>query len=506
MNATETVSMVPTSEESPRSSRQDRETVVRKVVRGSVALGMRQVFVHGANILGAVLLARILSPLDFGVYAIVTFLVSFLGTFGGTGLAANLIRMHPAPTDHDYHSVFTFQQLAVGALATVFWLCAPLGAAFYHLSPGASWVFRLAAASLVATSWMVPAQVQMERDLNFRKLALIETTQAVLFNVVAVSMAWLGYGAISFGVALCVRALTGALMANWTEPCCYGWVWDWSTVKRHLRFGVLFQGAQILCLLKDSITPILVGFLVGTAGVGYISWALMLSSYPVMTLMVLKRIYLPTFAHFQNDRGELATCFERVIWLTTSVTAPLAVALLLFVYPITDLVFGAKWESAIPLFYWFWAANAFVPTANPAVSLLNSLGHVRVPTMFALLWMAGTWMIGWPMTVSMGILGIAIANCVVQFTNLFLFRIARKHVPFRIANAALVPWLLAAGAGLPLLLCMRVAPIHTLFSLAVCISAHLSLYLLLMFLVYRKRILRLVQVGLGGATFAFRPW
>src|SRR4051794_30914801 len=83
--------------------RQDRDDVVRKSIRGAAALGVRQMFVHAANVLGAVLLARFLSPAEFGVYAIVTFLISFLGTFGGTGLAANLIRVHDAPSEHDCH-------------------------------------------------------------------------------------------------------------------------------------------------------------------------------------------------------------------------------------------------------------------------------------------------------------------------------------------------------------------------------------------------------------------
>ena len=288
--------LAPTSSDDLVSSN-ERSELAKKVVRGAVALGFRQVFVHCANIVGAILLARLLSPLDFGVYAIVTFLVAFLATFGGTGIAANLIRMSPAPNEHDHHAVFTFQQISVGTLAAALWFLAPVATRSYGLLPNETWLFRLAAASLVATAWMVPAQVQLERELAFHKLALIETIQAVLFNVVAVVLAWMGRGAISFGIALVTRAVAGALVANYMQPRCYGWVFDWPVVKRHLRFGLLYQSAQFFSLLKDAITPLLVGLLIGAAGVGeQHQWSMMLASYPVMSLMVLKRIYLPMFA------------------------------------------------------------------------------------------------------------------------------------------------------------------------------------------------------------------
>jgi O-antigen/teichoic acid export membrane protein len=343
--------------------------------------------------------------------------------------------------------------------------------------------------------------VQLERELSFHKLAFIETAQAVIFNTVAVGMAYVGCGAISFGAGLLARSVAGAAIANTIHPRCYGWVLDSRAVKRHLSFGVFYQTAQFFSLLKDSITPILVGFLVGPGGVGYVSWSMMLASYPVMALMVLKRIYLPMFARFQNDRAALAKCFELVVWVSTSISAPLALSLLLFVWPITNLVFGAKWGVAIPLFYWFWIANAFVPAAAPMTSLLNSLGFARLPTIFAFIWMAGTWLFGWPLMLSHGILGIALANALVQLANLALYRVARRHVPFRIGKVGVAPWTIAAVAAGPVLIVNRGTAVTSLSCLIALIGAHLLLYSSILFLVYRKRISRLFQAAIGGGLF-----
>lgn len=95
---------------------------------------MRQVFVQGSNLLGSLLLARILSPTEFGLYAVAIFWLSFLSTFGGTGFAANLIRQPSEPTLADYRTVFSIQLVIVLGLAATLWAAAPTLAAMYRLA------------------------------------------------------------------------------------------------------------------------------------------------------------------------------------------------------------------------------------------------------------------------------------------------------------------------------------------------------------------------------------
>ena len=90
--------------------------MIRRAVQASTALVIRQVLVFGANTLGSVILARLLPPDQFGFYGIVLFAVAFLGIFGGTGFAANLIRTREEPWIYDMRVVFTAQQLMVGVL------------------------------------------------------------------------------------------------------------------------------------------------------------------------------------------------------------------------------------------------------------------------------------------------------------------------------------------------------------------------------------------------------
>jgi O-antigen/teichoic acid export membrane protein len=440
----------------------DSSAVAKKALRGIVALGGRQFFVHGLNISGNILLARLLSPKDFGIYAIVMFLIQFLGSFGGTGLACNLIRSTVEPEEADYASVFMFQQLSLLLLVAALWFISPEIANFYGLTHQYVWLFQFTALSLLITSFMVIPQVRLERELAFSKLAVVEVWQALMFNAVAILLAWRSWGGMAFAAALLVRSLTGVLVVYIVSPWKVHWRWDWPRAKLHLSFGFFYQSSQVISLAKDSVTPLLVGFLVGPASVGYVSWAGMLASYPVLVLLILQRIYVPVFARIQHDRRQLGQFVEKTIWATNAFAAPIAIITLVLAHPITVLIFGDKWLIAVPMFYLFWVTNLFVPTATPLLGLLNALGRSRMALMFTILWMVLNWALGAPLVMRMGAIGLAWASVGVQVSNLALYAVAKKELSFRILPFIAPSWIFAAIVGAGLWSLQLVRPVQSL--------------------------------------------
>jgi O-antigen/teichoic acid export membrane protein len=472
---------------------------VKRALKGVAALGVRQILVHGANLTGSIILARMLAPAQYGLFAIVNFLVLFLGTFGGTGLAANLIREHTKPSREIYRAVYSFQQLFVVGFAAVLWFVSPHIGTLYHLGAPETLLFRITAISLVATTCMVPSQIEMERHLDFTKLAAVETAQALLFNVVTVVLAWKGFGVLSFGIGLLVRSIAGSILAIMLQPVKLGWNLDWSLASPHLRFGLFYQGSQIISVLKDSITPILIGMLFGPAGVGYISWSSVTAAYPILALVVLQRLYLPLFAKLQQDLGHFGMVLEQIIWATNAFAAPLAVIELVLIHPIITVIFGPKWLVALPLFYLFWTANLFAPTTVPVQTVLNALGRARLSMAIATMWMILTWGIGWPLAVHEGIIGLAIATAVVQVSSLVVYRIVQRHLHFRIARVIIVPWGLALAVGGTLWLVIRHKPPNSLTMLVAMALPAILIYVLLLFWVQRERIIKIRQLMSGSS-------
>ncbi len=464
-----------------------------KAVQSAAALGVRQVLVQGLNALTGIILARLLSPGDFGLFGIITFVLTFLVAFGDVGLGASLIREAAEPSEDDYRSVFAAQQVLVLTVFALAWFAAPILAHVYHLPPRQALLFRLVALSIVFTSFQVIPSVRLERHLEFQKLAGVEIAQAVVYNGVTIVTALAGMGPLSFALGLVSRSVAGAVIISVVSPWRIGWRWDFENIRRHLKFGLPYQGIAFTSLLKDSIAPIFIGLTLGTADVGYLSWAGMVAAYPVLALMVLQRVYLPAFARMQAHPEQLGPFVEKVILATNALVAPLAVFTFALIRPITLTVFGAKWLVALPLFQLFWLANIFVATATPVMGLLNALGHSRTTFGFAVGWMLGTWGVGVPLILWLGPIGFAVANVVVTLSAPYMFRLAQREVRFRILRVVAPGWILAAAIGGVIYAGQAAWPFRSLFLLGAYLAAGFILYALGMLKLHSAEIGKLLN-------------
>lgn len=452
--------------------------IARSAMLGVASMSMRQVVVQLSNLLGGIVFARELSPRDYGFYGITLFIVAFLSSFGDVGLGASLVRQPQTPTEHDYRCVFGFQQLLVLGATLLSWGVSWLVMEREGVPNSGRFVFYAATLSVLIASFQSIPAIRLERALAFHRLALVEVAQALSFNIVASVLILHGFEMWSFGAALLVRSSLGALLIQTVSRWRIAWSFDWNCVKKHLAFGIHFQAFGFTFLVKDSIVSVLVSTLAGAAAVGYLNWSATVAGYSIVALMVLQRIYLPAFARLQADRAALGQFVERVVWASNAICAPLATLMLALFVPFTVFVFGSKWLAARDYFLLFWVANLLTPTSMPLVSLLNALGRAKVTLGFALIWAAGTWLIGAPLVVCFGAIGYAVADFAVQFTDLALFRTAQRFVPFQILVPILPAWTVAVGMGAVMWLVQRRFPVGSWVELIGYAAAGMSLYLL----------------------------
>jgi O-antigen/teichoic acid export membrane protein len=404
--------------------------VAHEAVGGALALGSRQLLVQAFNVAGGVLLARHLTPEEFGIYAVVVFMLAFMNAFGDVGLAASLIRQPSEPKDADYRSIFTVQQILVAFFVGLWWVFAPWVASLYGLDPDDAWLFRLAALSLLITSFQVIPRVRLERHLAFHKLAIVEVTQALVYNSVAVILAMRGLGAMSFAIALVGRALVGAVLSNWVERWAMGWEWNWSLVRERLRFGLSYQGALVVNLLKDTINPIFVGIFVGAAAAGYINWATMVANYPLIAVMVLQRLYMPVFARLAEWPENLARALHSAIGLISAVAYTAGFLLYVFRDPLTVAIFGAKWTPALELFLPFTLITVLLTPTIIAFGALIALGHSGTVFRFTVAVAIATWVLGPASIVAYGWLGWGWANFGANLIDLLILYELKKRIGF----------------------------------------------------------------------------
>lgn len=464
------------------------------ILRSVMALGLRQIVVQGANIVGSILLARLLSPAEYGLYAITVFFLSFLIAFGDVGLGGSLVRQTAEPTIRDYKIVFNLQLVLVISVSTIMWLSSPFLVESYQLLSNDVWLFRFLALSLLFTTFQTIPLVFLERSLKFEKIAIIEIAQAVIYNTLLITMVYFKLGNYVFGLALALRALTGALLAYFIHPWSIGSDWDIKVIREHMKFGLAYQGSKFISLIKDSVSPVIVGFISGRIEVGFINWATAVSSYSVLLLNILQRIYLPAFSRMQSNRRELSKLVEDSIWGVNAFVAPLSILTLVLIQPITIIVFGDKWLKAIPFFILFWAANIFVPTSSVVQGVLNALGFSGKVFRYSVIWMLGTWIISVPLIIIYGGIGFAIANFFVQLTNIWFYKTAQKELAFVIIAKIYTPWFTALGSGILVGILEYIRPAQDILNLIIYFLLGLLIYGI--YIIYKFRNQFFIRLGL----------
>jgi PST family polysaccharide transporter len=433
------------------NKQQPQYSVAARSAKGGAFLLFRQAAVQGMNFIGIIFLARYLSIAEYGFFGIIFFLFSFITNFGDIGFSASLLRQREEPALKDYSSVFTAQLALAAGVGVIFYTLSPLLCTLYKLPPEYTIHFLLISLSLIVTAFRSAPTARLERHLDFKWLSIIEVIQSAVYNVMAAAMAFYGYGPLSFSLALLCRALIGTILVNTVSHTPLRLNFDMALIKKHLAFGLPYQAGIFVNVLKDSISPVIIGLFLGAAKTGMVNMACTIAGFPTLLMVILNRLFFPAFSRAINDKAALEKLFRISIRLSNAFVAPLAIFVLIMAEPFTLHVFGDKWVGeATDYSYLLWPTNLFMPTLMVCTCLLNAFGRSKTVLKFNVLWMLLTLGLGTPLIFAFGAKGFGYANIVVIITTVIVPITLRKYINCRVFKEQFTGWLPAVVlAGIP---------------------------------------------------------
>jgi PST family polysaccharide transporter len=457
--------------------------------QSAFVLGIRQVFVHAINITGGIVLARVLSPADFGVFAVFTFLVGVGTAFCDMGLGASLIQQKNIPDKRKIDAIVTFQISFALILVLVILFAAPAFIHVYHQKSVGISQLRVLSLLLVFNVFLAINTAQLERKLAFSRLSVIEIGLAFLYQGTMVLCAFRGLGVWSFVLGSITRSFFGAIMMSIASGYFPQFSWDFSVVRPNVRFGFFYQSNGFISMLKDSLVPTFIGLMLGTASVGYIGWAGVLSGYPILLVSALNRIYLPFFSRLASDKIQMAKLLEKVLLWSNRIVAPLSFAIIVFAYPITLNIYKADWLPAVPLMVLFCIGNVFTASSGPCLGLLNATGNPERTLVYTSLWAIMNWAFGIPLIKLFGLVGFGVANLLVCFSNIFLFLDCQKRIRFQHWQLLVLPWGTATIVATLFYFALKKIPANSIVILLLYAIGFFVVYGLSLLLFQPKRIL-----------------
>jgi len=395
-----------------------------------------------------IVMARILVPEDYGVFAIAVVSLNALLSANELGVSLAVVRW-PGDPRLIAPSVNAIAVSSSSCFVAIGMFLAPSIASWMH-APQATGVLRLLLLSaLVDGVTSAPAGL-LTRSFRQKTRALIDLANMTTTSAITITMGLLGMGAWSLACGqLAGNLLTAFAILRATRPYP-GFAFDRVLWPQLLRFGVPLAAASGLVFVMLNVDYIVIGAVLGPVPLGIYFLAFNLASYPVAVISVtVRRVALAAFSRLEHDRDELASTFSRALRLLLAVALPGCTALALLAYQIITLVYGSKWAQA---------ASVLTPLAMLSVvrivteltyDLLVSVGRTRRVLGIQATWVAAlipALLVG--ATVG-GVRGVAVAHLLVAVTvalPLYLHAATRVGVPARSMARSAAPAVTAAAA------------------------------------------------------------
>lgn len=316
------------------------------------------------------IMARLLSPADFGLVAMGSVVLRFGSYFAQMGLGLALVQKKEL-TKEDIQASFTSSVLLGVAMFGIFWFASPL-AVFVFEDPHLAPVVRVMALSFVFTGLSVTALSLLRRNLAFRALALINIISYVLgYGIGGIGLALRGAGVWSLIAASLSQGVLTALLAYLLTRHSAHFVFKWRYFKPLYSFGARITLISFLEFIGLNLDTMAIGRFLGATALGMYNRAFMLIALPTQYFVTsFSRVMLPSYSRIQDDTPRLRRAYLSSSLLLGSVFFPICWGMVAAAQEIVSVILGPQWMEAIPLLQILAAATPFGLLTHLTGSLL----------------------------------------------------------------------------------------------------------------------------------------
>ncbi len=430
----------------------------RKSVRGGAVTLISQAISIAIQLTSTVVLARLLSPGDYGVMAMVMAVTGFAGLFRDLGLSSAAIQKKEL-TRAQQSNLF-WLNVAMGLLLTVIVAAASPMVAWFYGKPELTVVTLTLSASFLIGSFGTQHGAMLVRNMLFARQAVANISGAFFGLAVSVALAFQGYSYWALVWGSLVGGLATTLLLLVISPFRPGLPHLGSGIREMLKFGANVTAYDFVNYFARNLDNILIGKLSGPLALGLYSRAYSLLMLPIASLRgPINAVGFPALSRLQDNPTEYRAYYCRI----TSFLAIASMALIGFLFtasgPIIGIALGPQWSGIIPLFEILAAVSFIQPTLTLWGMVLLSLGLGR---RYFFLGIFNTLVIvaGFLCGLRWGASGVATGYAVATYATIYpTLEWAFRNTPLKVrdfTSSVYRPFV----AGITSALCSRMSMIH----------------------------------------------
>ena len=350
------------------------ESLKHQAVKGVVWSAVERFSVQGVQFILGIIIARLVSPSEYGLIAMLGIFLAVAQTFIDSGFSNALIQKKDR-TDIDYSTAFYFNLAIAVIVYGVLFLTAPLIADFYEESQ-LEVITKWIGLNLIISGFSIVQRAKLTVKLDFKTQAKASLVAVLFSGIVGVVLAYKGFGVW----ALVIQALLNNLLDTLLLWICTKWmplfVFSWNSFKTLFSFGSKLLLSGLLHTVYINLYSLVIGRKYSATDVGYYNRAYSLAQFPSINIVgIITRVIYPVQCEMQGDDEQLNRSFIQYLRISCYIIFPLMVGLSVLAKPLVLVLLTEKWLSMSDLLSILCIAYMWYPIMVINNQILNVKGH-----------------------------------------------------------------------------------------------------------------------------------
>lgn len=350
-------------------------------LKGQIILGLKwtsfaTICIAITAILKISILARFLEKSDFGLMALVTFVMGFMNLFSDMGLSSAILHKQNI-TKKAYASLYWFNIALCAILYGLLLLVTPIISTFYN-EPELNDLIPLLGLNLIISGIGIQFKTIETKNLVFKGISIIDIIAATISLIVAIWLAVNDYGVLSLVYSALAQYFISNLLFLIIGIRKYGLLFHFKLDETipFLKIGIYQVGGQIANYFNRDLDILLIGKFFSTEILGGYSLAKQLVFRPAQIINpVLVKVASPALAKFQNDINSLKQNYLKLIKIVASINMPVYLVIILFAPFVVHIMYGSGFDNIVILVRILSVYMIFRAIGNPIGSLVIATGR-----------------------------------------------------------------------------------------------------------------------------------
>lgn len=403
----------------------------KTAIKGITWMSTLRLFLRLSSLLRTIILARLLTPNDFGVFGIATIVLGFLEMGTETGINVVLIQESDSDTLTRYNNTAYTTSIIRGMLISLtIILITPVITAFYQTPEVTPFLYLISLVPFIR-GFINPAIVKFQKNLEFSKEVFFKSGLVVVDATIAISAAFIFRSASSLIYGLIASAIFEVIISHGfikPRPIPY---FNLSQFKHIIGHGKWITAAGLFSFFAAKTPDIIIGKILGTSALGIYQMAYRLCTTPIDELLeVFNKVAFPIYVRIATDRPRLVRALKRNLLSVVTLGLTWSLIVVLMGPTLIPLLLGHAWSATLSLIIPFAIVNLLVIATAPLNPLYLATRHQKYLSHTSLLQLCIILVLILPLTQRYGLIG-AITTSLIALACIQLPRLlfARHSLP-----------------------------------------------------------------------------